>query len=103
MKEKLLSLIKENSFLKQLNTQLVEDQDRWKKEIQKVQEESQKKQQTTDKQIEDLNEQLRDLMFFIEAQKTMEKKGNNAQEGQVLVVPNVIKPKTTKKKNKNKK
>eukprot|EP01091_Cochliopodium_minus_P018632 TRINITY_DN7612_c0_g1_i1.p1 TRINITY_DN7612_c0_g1~~TRINITY_DN7612_c0_g1_i1.p1 ORF type:complete len:563 (-),score=153.80 TRINITY_DN7612_c0_g1_i1:26-1714(-) len=101
MKEKLLQVMKDNQFLKELNNQLVNDQESWKKEIVKVQDEAKKKQVQSEQKLEEMNEQVRDLMFFIEAQKTIEKKGNNAQEGQVLVVPNVIKPKPKRKVKKN--
>ena len=93
MKEKLLSVIKDNSFLKQVNQQMTDNQDKWKTEIEKMKEQFKKKEENTAKEISDLKEQVRDLMFFIEAQKTVEKKEmGEIKDGDVVVVPNVAKP-----------
>lgn len=83
---------KENAFLQDINKSLISNQEEWKTRI-----EQQLRDDSKDKKIQELEEQLRDMMFFIEAQKTVQASGE-LQDGSVVVVPgnNPATPKKTK-------
>eukprot|EP00026_Physarum_polycephalum_P006206 Phypoly_transcript_06248.p1 GENE.Phypoly_transcript_06248~~Phypoly_transcript_06248.p1 ORF type:complete len:549 (+),score=111.46 Phypoly_transcript_06248:126-1772(+) len=89
-KEKADKLAKEMEFLQNINKSLVSNQEEWKTKI-----EHQSKDDSKDKKIQDLEEQLRDMMFFIEAQKTVQGSGGELQDGSVVVVPNSNPPAST--------
>ena len=63
------------------------NQEEWKARM-----EQQQKDNSKDKRIQELEEQLRDMMFFIEAQKTVQNAGGELQDGSVVVVPNAAPP-----------
>jgi BRCA1-associated protein len=81
-REKAERLAKELEFLQDINKSLVSNQEEWKTKI-----EHQLRDDSKEKKIQDLEEQLRDMMFFIEAQKTVQGSGE-LQDGSVVVVPN---------------
>ena len=81
-REKAEKATKELEFLQDINKSLVSNQQEWKTKI-----EQQLRDDSKDKRIQDLEEQLRDMMFFIEAQKTVQGSGE-LQDGSVVVVPN---------------
>jgi len=80
-REKAEKLAKELAFLQDINKSLVSNQEDWKTKM-----ETQLKDHSKDKKIQELEEQLRDMMFFIEAQKTVQNSGE-LQDGSVVVVP----------------
>lgn len=80
-REKVEKYAKENAFLQDINKSLITNQEEWKTRI-----EQQLRDDSKDKKIQELEEQLRDMMFFIEAQKTVQGSGE-LQDGSVVVVP----------------
>ncbi len=86
-RDKLEKLSKEVEFLRDINKSLVSNQEEWKTRM-----EQQQKDNTKENRIQELEEQLRDMMFFIEAQKTVQNAGGELQDGSVVVVPNAAPP-----------
>mmetsp|Transcript_3265 Transcript_3265/g.5256 ORF Transcript_3265/g.5256 Transcript_3265/m.5256 type:complete len:198 (-) Transcript_3265:193-786(-) len=79
LSDKLKKAWEDTEFHKQLNTSLTENQNALHSEIAKGKDK--------DEQIRDLQDQVKDLMFFLEAQKTIEgsEESEEIKQGQLLV------------------
>jgi BRCA1-associated protein len=98
LKDKLLEVMRENKFLKEM---METDRSRFESLMQKQEAER----RATAQQMQDMQEQLRDLMFFVEAQKAVQGQ-EGLEDGAVVrikkdaVPPPPMKPGGGKKKKK---
>ncbi|XP_077971434.1 BRCA1-associated protein-like [Styela clava] len=74
--KKYASSLKELTTEKELNKGLIKNQKEWRVKVDKMERLS----TTQQKEIDDLKEQLRDVMFYIEAQKTLEDADDETRE-----------------------
>ena len=100
LKDKLLEVMRENKFLKEM---METDRSRFDSLMQKQEAER----RATAQQMQDMQEQLRDLMFFVEAQKAVQGQGALEEGAVVKIRKEAVPPPPMKpgggKKNKKKK
>jgi BRCA1-associated protein len=105
IKDKMLAVMRENQFLKEVNAAQESDRARWETVLQKHAAER----AAAAEQMREMQDQLRDLMFFVEAQKAVQAQDGALEEGGVVkiskqaVPPPVKTPGSGNKKNKKKK
>lgn len=85
LKGKMLDLMRENKFLKDINSALESDRGRWEIALKKQQQEALQKQEEMSGKVKELEEQVRDLMFFVEGQKVLGEKGD-LDDGDVVKI-----------------
>eukprot|EP00252_Welwitschia_mirabilis_P008049 TRINITY_DN1975_c0_g1_i1.p2 TRINITY_DN1975_c0_g1~~TRINITY_DN1975_c0_g1_i1.p2 ORF type:complete len:161 (+),score=41.72 TRINITY_DN1975_c0_g1_i1:1784-2266(+) len=88
LQAKVEKLTKDNSFLSEVNRNLVGNQELWKKKIEEMEEREKSSIRLRDEKISELEEQVRDLMIFIETQKTIEKSPQSAdiRDGTIMSI-----------------
>lgn len=104
LKDKLLDVIKENKFLKDINNALESDQKKFGQVLKKHMSDAAAKSEAQEARMRELEEQVRDLMFALEGQKMVAAADEGKlEEGSVLKIPKqgVPKPPVTPKKNNN--
>lgn len=82
VQETLSKTSRECEFLRELNSQLLANQQALRQQLADVQGEARAK----DAKIADLEEQVRDLMVFLDAQRVIEAEGGELREGSVVGV-----------------
>ncbi|ODN04212.1 BRCA1-associated protein [Orchesella cincta] len=96
--QKLTKVTAELKEEKELNKHLQQDQVKWSELTKKLEKDLEKLKTEKDTEVQDLKEQLRDVMFYFEAQKTIEESPLRAEllDGQVTVDKSSESPSTSK-------
>lgn len=89
LQAKLEECTKENTFLIEVNKNLVANQALWRKKVEEIEQREQLAIKARDEKIADLEEQVRDFMVYIEAQKTVENCSDSAdiRDGTIVLQP----------------